>query len=113
MTTEQKTLKNCHPVVALRPKAKIEAAFVYRNPDDLKSLIPFVGIPATLTANMEVQFKRTVVKPGSVVFRDEYGNTRTMTIEEASARFDLVADKEFTPSDANKVISKTKSEPKK
>lgn len=109
MTTETKTLKTANAVIAMRPKAKIEAGFVYRSPEQLSDLIKFVGVPATLNVDGSISFKRTVVKPGVVVLRDEFGNARTMSFEEFETRFDIVADKPFEAKDANKVTVKTRA----
>ena len=108
MTTETKTVKTVNTVVAIRPKSKTEAGFIYRTPDQLPDLIKFVGVPATLNVDGSISFKRTIVKPGTVVLRDEFGNVRTMTFEECETRYDIVADKPFEPKDANKVVPKVK-----
>lgn len=94
-------------MVAIRPTAKPEVAFVYRSEADIKNLILFVGSNPVLTPDLTLKFKKIDVPTGSVVFRNSYGEvTRIMKIEEVEAQYEIVAEADFQPKDANKVVDK-------
>lgn len=84
-------------MIAVRPKSKIEPAFVYRSVDDLSDLVRFVGKPATINEKMETQFKKRTVVPGMVIFVDTNHNIKTMSLSEAEALYEVVAEKEPSP----------------
>jgi hypothetical protein len=97
MATESKNFSNCGNMIAVRPKSKIEPAFVYRSVDDLSDLVRFVGKPATINEKMETQFKKRTVVPGMVIFVDTNHNIKTMSLSEAEALYEVVAEKEPSP----------------
>lgn len=119
MNKEQKaiielTFDNAKTMVILRPKSTPVEAIIYKGFDDLESLIGFVGARPALNPDLTMQFKKQVVKPGSVVTRNSFGEVvAVMTLEQASERFDIAASAPYDPArDANKVQAKPVKERK-
>ena len=99
-------------VVILKPKAPEVVAFYYATSEDLANLIAFVGKSPTVDIDNGVpvyKFRKHVVAPGSVVFRNEYGDiTKVSTIKEVTEMYDTIQEHDFKAEHANKVQTKTK-----
>lgn len=108
------TFETAKQMVILRPKSTPVEAIIYKGFDDLESLIGFVGSRPALNPDLTLQFKKQVVKPGSVVTRNSFGEVvAVMTLEQASERFDIAASAPYDPArDANKVQAKPVKERK-
>ena len=80
-------------VLNLKPKAPEVLGFVYENATDLADLIAFVGKkPVVDVENGKTifMFRKHIIKDGSVVFRNEYGDVvKVMSIEEMETVYDV------------------------
>jgi len=102
--------ENANTITILKPKTKPFETFIYRGFDDLEKLIKYVGARPTLNPDLSLQFKKTVVKPNSVLIRSAFGEvTRVMTFEEAAEQFDIAASAAFDADrDTNKEVKTLK-----
>lgn len=113
MTTKKENL------VSIKPKTIEQIGFVYNGTEDLPNLIKFVGKSPTLeisktTGQLEVCYRKTVIKEGTVVFRNSFGEvTHTLTPEQIAEKFEVVAYLEFKPENANVIQEKVKVIPEK
>lgn len=99
--------------VVIRPKSVNQQAFVYRGYNDLKNMILFVGSKPTIDENGDLWFKKTKVVANSVLLRDAYGRlTEQLTFDEASEKYEIVAQSDFKPEHANKIVAKVAGEKK-
>lgn len=87
-------------ILVLKSKAPEVQAFVYENENDLAQLITFVGKkPVVDIENGKTifMFKKQVIKNGSIVFRNEYGDViKVLTIEEMENIYDVENTSDFT-----------------
>lgn len=106
--TTANTFETANSMVILRPKTTPVVALIYKGFEDLEKLIGFVGSKPVLNTDMSIQFKKTLVKPNSVIMRNSFGEVvKVMTLAEASEQYDIAASAVYNaPEHANKVQAK-------
>jgi hypothetical protein len=100
-------------LIVIRPKTTEQTGFRYIGLESLAELIKFVGKMPTIQMNTsnvpELSFKKKIVKPGDLVFRNSFGEvTHTLTEQEVLSGFEIVKEIEFSETDINKVQERVK-----
>lgn len=94
-------------VLVLKPKSTAIVGFVYENANDLANLIAFVGKKPVVDVEKGepvFMYRKHVIKNGSVVFRNEYGDVvKVLPIAEIENVYDVSATNDFKPADADPV----------
>lgn len=107
MSEKPKSFAEASNIMVVSPKVKSELCLRFVDLNDLPALISFVGTSPTINPDMSLQFKKQTVKPGSYIFRNEYGEVTAVKSEkEMEASFELRADQAYTDKFANKVTVK-------
>lgn len=87
-------------ILVLKPKSPEVQAFVYENENDLAHLISFVGKKPTVdieNGKPIFMFRKQVIKNGSIVFRNQFGDVvKVLTIEEMENIYDVENTYDFT-----------------
>lgn len=87
-------------ILVLKPKAPEVQVFVYENENDLAQLISFVGKKPTVDVENGkpiFMFRKQVIKNGSIVFRNEFGDVvRVLSIEEMESLYDVENTYDYT-----------------
>jgi len=101
-------------MVILKTKVVPEMALVYRGFEDLEKLISFVGTRPVLNTDLTLSFKKQIVEPNSVIFRDVYGQvTKVLTLDEASAIHDIAAQAEYNAEQHRNNVQAKEIKPRK
>jgi hypothetical protein len=99
-------------VLILKPKTNELTGFQYNDQNDLENLIKFVGSAPVVkieSGKMQLLFKKQVVRPGTVVFRNGFGEvTNVMEIPKVIETFDISKTLDFAPDHVNTVTEKVK-----
>jgi hypothetical protein len=96
--------------IVIRPRANNIQAFIYHDFTDLKNLVRFVGTKPQIDEEGNLYFRNTLIPDNTVIMRDAYGRViDVMTYDQANGRYEIVAESEFKPEHANKVIAKEKT----
>lgn len=116
--TDVKKVIESGQIGVIVPKTKAELCFKYTGTVDLENLISFVGVKPSIDfekGKIVPRFKKIVVTENSYVFRNTYGEVRTMDEKTFNANFDVQAVKDYAAEYANKVQAKEvkTKEPKK
>jgi|WetSurMetagenome_2_1015567.scaffolds.fasta_scaffold1216976_1 hypothetical protein len=102
--------------LVIAPKTTKQQAFIYRSMADLENLILFVGNTPKIAIDKGkpiLNYGKHTIKDDSVILRNSFGEVTTvLSMEEANAQYDIVAQSEFLPEHKNKVITKPKKEKK-
>jgi len=98
-------------VFVLRPKTSSFKMFQYLGFENLKHLIAFVGVAPQIqistTGKPELLFKKQVVKEGDFISVNSFGEIMgTYSQDEVSDKFEIVASRQFSTEDINKVVEK-------
>jgi hypothetical protein len=96
-------------VAVIAPKIKSELVFCYSGTNDLEKLISFVGVKPVIEfekGKIIPLFKKIVVSEGSYVFRNSFGEVRTMNEADFLKNYDVQAVKAFSNEYANKLQTK-------
>ena len=107
----EKIFSSSKQSLVIRPKSINQAAFHYEGFANVKNLILFVGSKPTIDEEGNIYFRKMKILDDSIVLRDAQGKvTEVLTVDEAVAKYEIVAESDFKPEHANKVTPKVVAE---
>ena len=98
-------------VIAIRPLAVTQLAFVYTDFSDLKNLIQFVGSKPTIDEAGNLFFKKMKISDNSVILRDSFGKVvDVIPADKLKDKFEISAESDFKAEHIAKVEVKVVGE---
>ena len=98
--------------LVIKPKTIAKQAFNYKGIADLENLIGFVGTAPKVNMDlgkMVLSFGKQTIKDNSIVLRNSFGQvTDVLSYAQANELYDIAAQRDFVPTDKNKVEAKPK-----